>query len=109
MVLYDLADRGKFIDTDAIDLIERYPAFNLSEMLKVIFKDYDLKSNFIGQPWFDDIYLLFTQSNDDVFGGFTGQSITLTIPAALMTCNGGNPDGDIAYLQANNTVTIVTV
>jgi hypothetical protein len=25
-----------------------------------------------------------------------------------MTCNGGNPDGDIQYLQANNTVTIIT-
>jgi hypothetical protein len=25
-----------------------------------------------------------------------------------MTCNGGNPDGDIQYLQANNTVTITT-
>lgn len=38
-----------------------------------------------------------------------GYNFTLTIPAALMTCNGGNPDGDIQYLQANNTVTIVTV
>jgi hypothetical protein len=26
-----------------------------------------------------------------------------------MTCNIGNPDGDIQYLQANNTVTIITV
>jgi hypothetical protein len=25
-----------------------------------------------------------------------------------MTCNGGNPDGDIQYLQANNTVTVIT-
>lgn len=39
----------------------------------------------------------------------SGYSFTLTIPAALMTCNGGNPDGDIQYLQANNTVTIITV
>jgi len=46
---------------------------------------------------------------DGVFGSLSGQTITLTIPAALMTCNGGNPDGDIQYLQANNTVTIVTV
>ena len=50
-----------------------------------------------------------TTGNDDVFFGITGQTITLTIPSALMTCNGGNPDGDIQYLQANNLVTIVTV
>jgi hypothetical protein len=50
-----------------------------------------------------------TTSLDDVFHTIIGQPITLTIPAALMTCNGGNPDGDIQYLQANNTVTIVTV
>lgn len=50
-----------------------------------------------------------TTGNNSVFSSITGQTITLTIPAALMTCNGGSPDGDIAYLQANNTVTIVTV
>jgi uncharacterized protein (TIGR02145 family) len=47
--------------------------------------------------------------DNQVFNSITGQTITLTIPSALMTCNGGNPDGDIQYLQANNTVTIVTV
>ena len=46
---------------------------------------------------------------DYVFYLTSGQTITLTIPSALMTCNGGNPDGDIQYLQANNLVTIVTV
>lgn len=38
--------------------------------------------------------------------------ITLTIPVALMTCDSGNPDGDIVYLidpAQNNTVTIITV
>jgi hypothetical protein len=53
-----------------------------------------------------------TTGDDGVFidVGISGsQNITLTIPAALMTCNGGNPDGDIQYLQANNTVTIVQV
>jgi hypothetical protein len=44
-----------------------------------------------------------------VFDGIIGNIITLTVPLALMTCNGGNPDGDIQYLQANNTVTIITV
>jgi len=46
---------------------------------------------------------------DGVFGSLSGQTITLTIPAALMTCNGGNPDGDIQYLAANNTLTIIQV
>jgi hypothetical protein len=50
-----------------------------------------------------------TVGDNLVFDSVSGQTITLTIPAALMTCNGGNPDGDIQYLQANNTVTIVTV
>lgn len=50
-----------------------------------------------------------TTGSSNVFSGITGQTITLTIPAALMTCNGGLPDGDIQYLQANNTVTIITV
>jgi len=42
-----------------------------------------------------------------VFYEVYDQTITLTIPAALMTCNGGNPDADITYLQANNTVTVI--
>ncbi len=47
--------------------------------------------------------------DNENFSGIAGQVITLTIPAALMTCNGGSPDGDIQYLQANNTVTIIQV
>lgn len=47
--------------------------------------------------------------NNNVFENISSKTITLTVPNALMTCNGGNPDGDIQYLQANNTVTIVTV
>jgi|694.fasta_scaffold02191_2 hypothetical protein len=47
-----------------------------------------------------------TVGDDSVFAYITGNTITLTIPSALMTCNSGNPDGDIQYLQANNTVTI---
>jgi hypothetical protein len=46
--------------------------------------------------------------NNLVFEYITGKAITLEIPAALMTCNGGAPDGDIAALQAANTVTVVT-
>jgi len=50
-----------------------------------------------------------TVGDDSVFNNILGSTITLTVPSALMTCNIGNPDGDIQYLQANNTVTVVTV
>jgi hypothetical protein len=50
-----------------------------------------------------------TPGDDSVFYAISGNTITLTVPSALMTIDGGNPDGDIQYLQANNTVTIVTV
>lgn len=38
----------------------------------------------------------------------THHDITLTIPASLMTNNGGQPDGDIQYLQINSNLTIIT-
>jgi hypothetical protein len=47
--------------------------------------------------------------DNDVFKDIIGNVITLTVPAALLTCNSGNPDGDIQELQANNTVTIISV
>jgi hypothetical protein len=47
--------------------------------------------------------------DDGVFTSSIGNNLILTIPASRMTCNGGSPDGDIQYLQANNTVTIVQV
>lgn len=50
-----------------------------------------------------------TVLNNNVFLNIIGKNITLKIPAALMTCNAGNPDGDIQYLQANNNVTIITI
>lgn len=50
-----------------------------------------------------------TTGNEYVFEDISGKTITLTIPSALMTCNSGNPDGDIAYLVANNTVTIIQI
>jgi hypothetical protein len=49
-----------------------------------------------------------TVGNDNVFQNITGNFINIYIPASRMTCNGGNPDGDIQYLQANNTVTVIT-
>ena len=50
-----------------------------------------------------------TVGDDSVFFNITGNRITLTVPAALLTCNAGNPDGDIQYLQANDTVNIIPV
>jgi hypothetical protein len=72
---------------------------------------------FNGAVLLETIYIpLCTQLGDDcevggngVFDNIVGLTITLTIPASLMTCNGGNPDGDIVILDSNNTVTIITV
>ena len=50
-----------------------------------------------------------TTGMDIVFGLIISKTIILTIPSALMTCNGGSPDGDIQYLNSNNTLTIVEV
>lgn len=44
-----------------------------------------------------------TTGDDNVFQGITGNNITLTIPTALEF------DGDVTYLQANNTVTLILV
>jgi hypothetical protein len=44
-----------------------------------------------------------TTGDDSVFIGCTGKNpFNLTITAGRMTANGGLPDGDIQYLQANN-------
>lgn len=45
---------------------------------------------------------------DNVFSGITGNAMNITIPSQLMTCDGGNPDGDIDYLITANTVTVNT-
>lgn len=47
--------------------------------------------------------------DNSVFYYISGNTINLIVPAALMTCNSGNPDGDIQYLQANNTVTTTPI
>jgi uncharacterized protein (TIGR02145 family) len=47
-----------------------------------------------------------THLDNAVFLRIDSNTITLTVPAVLMTCNGGAPDGDITYLIANNTVTV---
>lgn len=94
LIVYDLCDRGKFIDTDNVNLTERYPAFNIAKMLKVIFSGYDLQTNFINESWFTDIYLLFTQTcgirNDEDWketslikvGKDAVQTIPLTVTAS---------------------------
>lgn len=50
-----------------------------------------------------------TAYNNSIFSGISGNTILLTVPAALMTLIfGTSPDFDIQYLQANNTVTVIT-
>jgi hypothetical protein len=50
-----------------------------------------------------------TTGDDDVFAAISGKTITITVPSSLMTCNAGQPDGDIQELVANNTVTIIQI
>lgn len=49
--------------------------------------------------------------DDSVFEGINVDSntVNLTVPSALMTCNSGFPDGDIIYLQLNFVTNIITV
>ncbi len=51
-------------------------------------------------------YLGSTTGDNGVFTGITGKSITLFIQQELFTVNGGFPDGDLAYLQSNNTLNV---
>jgi hypothetical protein len=56
-----------------------------------------------------DTSLGATAGDDNVFNGISGNElVTLTVPAYFETNNGGNPDGDIAYLVANNTTVTIT-
>ena len=50
-----------------------------------------------------------TTGDDNVFNGIAGNTITATFNSVLETCNSGDPDGDIQYLDANNDVTITYV
>jgi hypothetical protein len=50
-----------------------------------------------------------TTLSDNVFSGISSNTITLTVPHALMTCNLGSPDGDIQDLESINSVTVITV
>lgn len=47
-----------------------------------------------------------TTGDNNVFFGITGNTITITVPIALQTCDAGSPDGDLVWLAANNTATI---
>lgn len=46
-----------------------------------------------------------TSGNDNVFNLVVGATVTISVPIVLKTCDGGNPDGDLVYLSANNTAT----
>jgi hypothetical protein len=46
-----------------------------------------------------------TTGNNGVFAGNTGNNVTVIAPSIHQTSNAGGLEGDLAYLQANNTVT----
>jgi hypothetical protein len=48
-------------------------------------------------------------NNNNIFNGITGNTINLSVSPYIMTCNNGNPDGDIQYLLSNNNVTVTTI
>lgn len=48
-----------------------------------------------------------TTGDDSVFLAISGNTITLTVPTALSTCDAGSPDGDIVYLLANNPLSTI--
>lgn len=58
--IYDLADRGKFIDTDKVNIAERFPAISVKAMLQKIFEKWSLLGPIFNDPSFTNKYLLFT-------------------------------------------------
>jgi hypothetical protein len=55
------------------------------------------------------ILLGSSTGDNQVFNNISSNTITATFNSVLETCDGGNPDGDIQYLDSNNTVTITYV
>jgi hypothetical protein len=49
----------------------------------------------------------YTNTGSSVWYLVAGNTMELTIPAKFMTINGGNPCGSLAWLIANNTVTLI--
>lgn len=64
LCMYDLCDRGLFIDGDVINITERFPIFKLDAILSKILEGYDVQSNFRTSEFWQGIYLLFTQNNE---------------------------------------------
>jgi hypothetical protein len=84
-------------------------SFNLPSLISVVDSCFN---NCIAATFFNlssCVNLGSTADSNFVFANNIGNTISLTIPIELMTVNGGNPDGDIQYLQANNTVNITEV
>jgi len=48
-------------------------------------------------------------TDNTVFENITGNTIDITVAAVLETIDGGNPDGDLVYVAANNTTTITYI
>mgnify|MGYP000742340938 CR=1 FL=1 len=85
-------------------------SFNLPSLTSIGYFSLAAAGNTITEIDFSSLISLgATVGDNNVFLSISGNNIVLTVPAALMTCNGGNPDGDIQYLVANNTVTVIQV
>jgi len=50
-----------------------------------------------------------TPADNGHFLNISGNTIDITVSSVLQTIDGGNPDGDLVYLAANNTANIIYV
>lgn len=117
LILNDVAFYGCPTVTTFLAPIVTYIGDYMFDMAK--FTDIDFSNaTYIGEECFLDCWFLTniniqncsnlggTTSDNAVFHWITGQTIAVTCPAALLTCNGGAPDGDLCYLHDNNTITV---
>ena len=64
-VLFDIADRGAFRSTSAIDITERYPAIHIATLTSRVLKHLGTSPLFEDRRGdFSDLYLLFTNNNE---------------------------------------------
>jgi hypothetical protein len=96
-------------------VLDCFRADTILEIAKLPFAQIIANTTFFGCVMLREIELSSclnlgdTVGDDLVFKNIVGNAIILSVPVALMTCNSGNPDGDIIYLQTGNTVTIVPI
>jgi hypothetical protein len=85
-------------------------ALTTSDFVSLLFAGYACFVGCTGFTFIDlssCVLLGTTVTDNEVFGGFVGLEITLSVPSALMNCNDGDPDGDIIFLGDENEVTFI--